>query len=101
MHSGSVHFRPATGNRGTVVTVAIQYQPIGSGAAQTLMELLGKAPEFQLREELRHFKQLMEAGEIPTTEGQPTGRRSAVVSLLKQATGEPQRREVVGGARIA
>ncbi len=95
-HAGSVHFRAAAGNRGTVVTVAIQYQPIGKGISETLLELLGKAPEFQLREELRHFKQLMEAGEIPTTEGQPTGRRSAVVSLLQKATREPRLPQVVG-----
>lgn len=99
-HSGSVHFRPAAGNRGTVVTVAIQYQPLSSGVGKSLMELLGKAPEFQLREELRHFKQLMEAGEIPTTEGQPSGRRSAVVSLLRKAVREPRLHEF-GGARTA
>ncbi len=98
-HSGSVHFRPAAGNRGTVVTVAIQYEPQARGVGQTLLELLGKGPEFQLREELRHFKQLVEAGEIPTTEGQPSGRRSAVVSLLHKVAREPRHGEF--GARIA
>jgi uncharacterized membrane protein len=99
-HSGSVHFRPAAGNRGTVVTVAIQYLATNSGVGRILMKLLGALPERQLREELRHFKQLMEAGEIPTTAGQPSGRRSAVVSLLKKAKGEPRLGELAG-ARTA
>ena len=34
----------------------------------------GQEPGQQIQEDLRHFKQMMEAGEIPTTEGQPTGR---------------------------
>jgi uncharacterized membrane protein len=100
-HSGSVHFRHAPGNRGTVVTVAIQYLPGSRGVAHILAELLGKVPQFQLREELRHFKQLMEAGEIPTVEGQPSGRRSAVVRLLHKRTREPRIREFIGGARTA
>ena len=99
-HSGSVHFEPAPGNRGTIVTVAIQYQPLSNGVGRILSELLGELPQRQLREELRHFKQLMEAGEIPTTEGQPSGRRSSVVSLLKKVKGQPRLREM-GGARIA
>jgi uncharacterized membrane protein len=39
-----------------------------------LAKLFRHSPEQQAREDLRHFKQLMEAGEIPTTAGQPAGR---------------------------
>lgn len=99
-HGGSVHFTPAAGNRGTVVTVAIQYLPVSGGVRRILVELLGKAPEFQLREELRHFKQLVEAGEIPSTEGQPSGRRPAVVSLLQKTKSKPRLR-ALSGARTA
>jgi uncharacterized membrane protein len=35
----------------------------------------GKTPSQVIREGLRRFKQLMETGEIPTTEGQPRGAR--------------------------
>jgi hypothetical protein len=31
-----------------------------------------------VQEDLRRFKSLMEAGEIPTTDGQPAGKRSAI-----------------------
>jgi hypothetical protein len=37
-------------------------------------KLLGEEPEAQLHEDLHRLKQLMEAGEIITTEGQPAGR---------------------------
>jgi hypothetical protein len=36
----------------------------------------GKDPEFMMREDLRRFKALMEAGEIPNVQGQTHGPRS-------------------------
>jgi uncharacterized membrane protein len=85
---GSVQFRPAPGDRGTEVTVAMDYRPAGGSVSQFLAELLGPAPRTLLREDLRHFKQLMEAGEIPSTEGQPHGARSTVVSMMENAVGK-------------
>ncbi|WP_256997561.1 hypothetical protein [Gloeobacter morelensis] len=35
----------------------------------------GEEPSQQLYDDLRRFKQLMEAGEIVSTDGQPTGQR--------------------------
>jgi len=35
----------------------------------------GEEPSLQVREDLLRLKQLMEAGEIATTAGQPSGRR--------------------------
>jgi uncharacterized membrane protein len=40
----------------------------------TIAKLFGEEPEVQIREDLRRFKQIMEAGEIPTVEGQTSGR---------------------------
>ncbi|WP_013324844.1 SRPBCC family protein [Gloeothece verrucosa] len=71
--SGFVRFRPATGNRGTEVKVVMEYNPPGGFLGQALSKLFGEAPEQQIGDELNRFKQLMEAGEIPTTEGQPKG----------------------------
>jgi len=75
---GSVHFRQAPGDRGTEVTVSLQYEPPMGKVGNTLAYMFGRAPEQQVREDLRHFKELMECGEIPTTEGQPHGRRSVI-----------------------
>lgn len=85
---GSVEFRRAPGDRGTEVIVAIHYEPVRMGVGQFLSSLLGAVPERVLLEEIRTFKQLMEAGEIPTTDGQPSGRRGAVVSMMNRITSQ-------------
>jgi len=72
--AGSVHFEPAPGDRGTVVRVVLKYDPPTGRAGATLARLFQTAPEQQIREDLRRFKQLMEAGEIPTTVGQTSCR---------------------------
>ena len=37
-------------------------------------QVFGEDPEAEVREDLRRFKRLLETGEIPTTEGQSSGR---------------------------
>lgn len=72
-NSGSVHFTPAPGNRGTEVKVHLVYDAPAGRPGAMLAKLTGESADQQVREDLRHFKQVMEAGEIPTTEGQPRG----------------------------
>lgn len=74
---GSVRFEPAPGGRGTVVRVEMQYSPPGGLVGATAAKLFGRAPEQEIEEDLRRFKQVMETGEIITTEGQPAGRASS------------------------
>jgi uncharacterized membrane protein len=77
-NAGSVRFSDAPGGRGTVVTVELQYNPpagiLGAFAAQ----LWGEEPGQQIQEDLHRFKQILEAGAIPTTTGQPSGRSMSV-----------------------
>lgn len=73
-NSGFVRFRPAPGNRGTEVKVVLEYSIPGGVVTAALAKLFGEEPEQQIGDELSRFKQLMEAGEIATTEGQPTCR---------------------------
>lgn len=73
-NSGFVRFTPAPGGRGTEVKVVIEYNPPGGAVGAALAKLFGEEPEQQAGDDLRRFKQLMEAGEIATTEGQPSGR---------------------------
>jgi uncharacterized membrane protein len=75
-NSGAVRFIPAPGGRGTIVSVTMQYEPPAAALGLTLAKLLGESPAHDVREDLRRFKHLLETGEIPTTEGQPHGRRS-------------------------
>ncbi len=91
-HVGSVHFEPAPGGRGTVVRVQLQYNPLGGRLGAALAKLFGPSPDQQIAEDLRRFKQLMEAGEIVTVEGQPSGRGRS--SRTADFTERPQRESI-------
>lgn len=90
-HTGWVEFTPAPGNRGTVVRVHLRYIPLLGKAGAALATALGKHPEQMIREELRHFKALMETGEIPTTINQPAGSRGAKGKTSELLLGEKTR----------
>lgn len=74
-NSGSVVFRPAPSGRGTYVTVRLEYTPPAGPLGRVVTKLLGKDPQFTVHEDLRHFKSLIEAGEVATTQGQSHGPR--------------------------
>ena len=73
-HTGAVEFLPAPTGRGTVVKVCLQYAPPAGRLGSMAAKLTGKEPSIQLGEDLRRFKQLVEAGEVATIEGQPACR---------------------------
>jgi uncharacterized membrane protein len=81
-HSGSVHFAPAPGGRGSLVHASMEFDIPGRRLGTLFARLFGADPRQQAKEDMRRFKQLLETGEIPTTVGQPSGRRSAVTRLL-------------------
>ena len=64
-NSGRVEFRDA-GERGTVVTATIAYDPPGGVIGKVIAKLFQREPAIQARRDLRRFKQLMETGEIAT-----------------------------------
>jgi uncharacterized membrane protein len=68
-HSGSVRFAPAPGARGTEVRVQMEYMPPAGRFGRVIAMMFGEEPEQQIREDLRRFKQLMETGEIPLSDG--------------------------------
>ena len=91
---GSVTFTPHPQGRGTIVAATVTYSlPLGA-AAKALITLLGKNPEFLLREDLRRFKSLLEAGEAPTTVGQSHGTRGwsgkAKEALFRETSNHPE-----------
>lgn len=77
-NAGSVLFEDATGDRGTVVRVSFEMQPAGAFFGRAVGRVLNPITQQQVKEDLRRFKRLVEAGEIPTTDGQPHGRRAVV-----------------------
>jgi uncharacterized membrane protein len=73
-NSGNVQFERAPGNRGTIVKVELKYSPPGGMLGVAVAKLFGEEPQQQVEDDLRHFKQLIETGELPTIKGQPSGR---------------------------
>jgi uncharacterized membrane protein len=72
---GTVSFGPATRGRETVVRVELEYHPPGGVIGAKVAKLFGKAPEQEVSNDVRRFKQLMETGEMARTTGQPAARR--------------------------
>lgn len=72
-NAGSVRFEAAPGDEGTEVTVAFEYDPPAGKLGAFVAKLTGEDAALQVNITLRRFKALMEAGEIPTIEGQSVG----------------------------
>jgi uncharacterized membrane protein len=62
--AGSVRFKQAPGDHGTEVRVKLQYDPPAGKIGATVAWMLGGDPQNAIEEDLRRFKQLLEAGEI-------------------------------------
>lgn len=80
-NAGSVRFEDAPGGRGTLVKVSLQYLPPGGAVGDFLAKLLGKDVSTQVESDLKRFKSMLEAGELPTSTGQTSAR--ATVSTQK------------------
>lgn len=91
---GSIRFRPAPGDRGTEVTLHLSFDPPGGAVGDAVADRLGIVPETLAAKTLHRFKSLIEAGEIPTLEGNPSGRgrgisyESALLGGRRRPTGQ-------------
>lgn len=68
-NEGQVRFASAPGNRGSEVRVEMRYSPPAGKAGAIVAKLFGEAPDQQVQDDLRHFKQIMETGEITKSAG--------------------------------
>lgn len=82
-NKGTVHFDAAPAGRGTVVRVDLRYTPPAGMFGATVAWLFGEEPSQQIEGDLRRLRSILEAGEIPTTAGQPSGSRSLVGKLMQ------------------
>jgi uncharacterized membrane protein len=64
-----VQFRPAPGARGTEVRIELEYPSRGGAVGQAIARIFGQDPGSKLKDDLHRFKQFMETGEIPLSEG--------------------------------
>ena len=83
---GEVHFAARKDGRGTVVTL-LQQMKIGA-IANAAAATAKRGPVQTVTENLRHFKQLAEAGEIPSVKGQPHGTRGITGGIKEWMLGE-------------
>lgn len=74
-NAGSVRFVPAPGGRGTEVHVEMGFDPPGGILGQWFAKLFGESPDQQVYDDLLHFKQVMETGEVVLSEGSFDGSR--------------------------
>ena len=63
-NAGSVRFERAPGGRGTEVRVELEYKPPLGKLGSKVAMLFREEPGQQVMDDLRHFKQVMETGEI-------------------------------------
>ena len=92
--AGSVNFDET--EHGTRVRVRLQYNPPAGRLGALVARLFGEEPNQTIREDLRRLKRLLETGEIPTTVGQPNGRRTMVMhpSAKKSRHGGNEKRSL-------
>lgn len=73
-NEGTLRFRPAAGDRGTEVALRVRFAPPGGALGGAAMRLFGFVPSTIAGKALRRFKSLVETGEMPTLERNPSAR---------------------------
>jgi len=84
--AGEVIFEASPGNRGTMVTVLMEFE---MGVLTRMVKTFtGRDPKQAVVENLRHFKALAETGEIPRSQSAPHGERGMIGGVKRSIYGE-------------
>jgi uncharacterized membrane protein len=83
----AVSFVEAPGDRGTEIHVDLHKASAGGKLGEALKKLTGSEPLAKVKDDLRRFKQRVETGEIPRSEGSPEGELAE--RKLKQRPAQP------------
>jgi uncharacterized membrane protein len=81
---GEVRFQKAPADRGTLISARVVYRG-GPGMNRGLTKFFSRGANFAMRQDLRRLEALMEAGEIPTIEGQSHGPRDVITGVMRVA----------------
>ncbi len=84
----TVTFAAHPAGRGTMVTWVSEFHVPGGVIGNAVAAVASRTPEQMLIENLRHLKQLIEAHEIPSVEGQPAGPRGVMGKWKQWLMGE-------------
>ena len=74
-NQGRVEFKDAPGHRGTEVRVALSYDAPGGALGAFVAKMSGLEPEQEVADSVRRFKSILECGEVPVVEGQPSNQK--------------------------
>jgi uncharacterized membrane protein len=101
--NGRIRFRQAPGGRGTEIHVEMSYHPAGGRLTNSIRKLFHKAPEQQLLEDLRLFKQIMETGEVLISDatinrGRPHAARPPAASEIPETLNATSRPAALSGS---
>lgn len=80
---GSIHFEQAPAERGTIVSLSMDYSVPGGALTEWITYFTGEDPNTLVITNLKRLKGLLETGEIATTEGQPSGRDHDATPVLR------------------
>jgi uncharacterized membrane protein len=83
----TVTFVNAPGDRGTEIHVALEHDPPGGPIGEVVEKITGATRLAKIKDELRRFKQEVETGVIPRSEGSPEG--ESAERKLKQRPAQP------------
>src|SRR5215212_1213583 len=83
----AVTFKDAPGDRGTEIHVDLEGGTSGGKLGEVVKKVTGAAPLAKAKDDLRRFKQQVETGEIPRSDGSPQGERAE--RKLKQRPAQP------------
>lgn len=95
----AVHFKDAPGDRGTEIHVDLKGSTPGGKLGEMVQKLVGTEPLAKVKDDLRHFKQRVETGEVPRSDGSPEGER--VERKLKQHPAHPLDEAELGKAGVS
>jgi uncharacterized membrane protein len=83
----AVSFKDAPGDRGTEIHVDLDTSVPGGKLGELVQKLVSTAPLAKVKDDLRRFKQQIETGEVPRSDGTPEG--EAVERKFKQRPAQP------------
>ena len=83
----AVSFMPAPGDRGTEIHVDLTKSAPGGKLGEAVQKVTGSEPLAKVKDGLRQFKQVVETGEVPRSDGTPEG--ESVERKFKQRPAQP------------
>ena len=86
--TATLTLEPHHAGRGTITTLISDFTVPGGWFTNAVASVVSRSPQQTVIENLRHMKELIESGQIPTVEGQPAGRRGISDKLRQILMGE-------------